>query len=153
MYFKNLKKYLNAWGVASGAALSALLGAASVAGAGVVVVEFPELQGQERKGKEANTLHQNLVLASLIKFQGGIGFGKSPSILISDISRNARGLSLFGTIRFLLDSIISFAFNTVIFILSLPYWTLTTAAEIGLSLMTIAIPVISFALLAQCLFV
>ena len=52
MYFKNLKKYLNAWGVASGAALSALLGAASVAGAGVVVVEFPELQGQERKGSQ-----------------------------------------------------------------------------------------------------
>jgi hypothetical protein len=69
--------------------------------------------------------------------------------LIPDISRNARGLSLFGTIGFLLDSIITFAFDIVIFILALPYWTLTTAAEIVSSLMTIAIPVILFALLAQ----
>ena len=150
MYFQNFKNYLNAWGAAWGAASGCLLRATPR------VQEWLQQNSQNyraRKGKEANTLHQNLVLASLIKFQGGIGFGKSPSLLISDISRNARGLSLFGTIRFLLDSIISFAFNTVIFILSLPYWTLTTAAEIGLSLMTIAIPVISFALLAQCLFV
>ena len=56
---------------------------------------------------------------------------------------------LFETIGFLVDSIVIFTFKTVIFILSLHYWTLITTAQIFSSLMTIALPVILFTLLAQ----